>query len=60
MGKISADQAAATPPATPTLSDLPDPDIWAAGIDWLYEQDEDERADAELEKFRRIYPDFEF
>jgi tetratricopeptide (TPR) repeat protein len=39
---------------------LPRAIIWAEGIEWLYSQGEDERADDELEKLNRIYPDFDF
>ena len=38
---------------------LADPVVWAAGIEWLYENNRDDEAEAELEKLRRIYPDFE-
>jgi hypothetical protein len=39
---------------------LPRAVIWAEGIEWLHSQGEDERADDELEKLNRIYPDFDF
>jgi hypothetical protein len=39
---------------------LPRAVIWAEGIEWLQSQGEDERTDDELEKFNRIYPDFDF
>ncbi len=53
------DQAAKTA-AGDLQTTLPHAEIWAAGIEWLENQGEDERADAELEKFRHIYPNFEF
>jgi len=37
---------------------LADPVVWAAGIEWLYENNRDGEAEAELEKLKRIYPDF--
>lgn len=39
--------------------ELADPIVWAAGIEWLYENDRDSEAAAELTKLRRIYPQFE-
>jgi hypothetical protein len=42
------------------VNDLPNPHIWIAGIEWLYTQNDEVRADAELEKFSRIYPDFDY
>jgi hypothetical protein len=36
----------------------PAPDVWLAGIRFLLEQGEQERAEAELEKFREFYPDY--
>jgi hypothetical protein len=48
-----------SPPAV-DVNDLPNPHIWIAGIEWLYEESDKDRADAELEKFRRIYPDFDY
>jgi hypothetical protein len=49
--------------APPLLADEPaglfiDPYVWAAGIDWLYENERDAEAKAELEKLRLIYPEF--
>jgi hypothetical protein len=41
-------------------NDLPNPHIWAAGIEWLYEQRDKDRAEAEAEKFSRIYPDYDY
>jgi tetratricopeptide (TPR) repeat protein len=60
LSKAASNQAATISPQTPALSDLPDPDVWTAGIEWLYEQGETERADAELEKLGGIYPDYEY
>jgi hypothetical protein len=42
------------------VNDLPNPHIWAAGIEWLHEQGDEERAEAEFEKFSRIYPDYDY
>ena len=39
--------------------ELADPIVWAAGIEWLYENDRDSEAAAELTKLKRIYPQFE-
>ena len=36
----------------------PAADVWLAGIRFLFEQGEQERAEAELDKFREHYPDF--
>jgi hypothetical protein len=49
--------------ALPLLADEPtglfiDPYVWAAGIDWLYENERDAEAKAEQEKLRLIYPEF--
>jgi len=49
--------------ASPLLADEPaglfiDPYVWAAGIDWLYENQRDAEAKAEQEKLRLIYPEF--
>jgi hypothetical protein len=40
------------------LSPWPDPDVWLAGIRYLEAQGNDERAAAELQKFRAVYPDY--
>jgi len=49
--------------ALPLLADEPtelfiDPYVWAAGIDWLYENEREADAKAEQEKLRLIYPEF--
>ncbi len=36
----------------------PAADVWLAGIRFLFEQGEQERAEAELDKFREHYPDY--
>ncbi len=36
----------------------PAPDVWLAGIRFLFEQGELERVEAELDKFREHYPDY--
>ena len=36
----------------------PAPDVWLAGIRFLLEQGEQERVEAELDKFREHYPDY--
>ena len=41
------------------VNPLADPYVWAAGINWLYENNRTAEAEAEQEKFRRIYPNFE-
>ena len=42
------------------MNDLPNPHIWIAGIEWLYEEGDKDRAAEELEKLSRIYPDFDY
>jgi hypothetical protein len=37
---------------------LADPFVWAAGIEWLFENERAQEAEAELENFRQIYPYF--
>jgi hypothetical protein len=36
----------------------PAPDVWLAGIRVLREQGEQQRAEAELDKFRDVYPNY--
>ena len=43
---------------SPAWPAWPAADVWLAGIRFLFEQGEQERAEAELDKFREHYPDY--